>query len=145
SAIPTTVFTDNDGRNVLTVRYPGAGQGFGPPRLEFTLQAYDLAGNRTQVRECSVSNGVLTTWATNLWGFDGLNRVHTETVGDGATTINSWDATGDLIQKVMPGGLTWTGVYTNDGRLLLDYDSGSRVGARTNSRPYYGSGEAFPG
>jgi len=145
TAIPTTVFTDNNGNNVLTLRYPGAGQAFGPPRVEFTLQAYDSVGNRTQLRESSVSNGVLTTWATNLWGFDGLNRIHTETVGDGATTINSWDALGDLIQKVMPGGLTWTGVYTNDGRLLLDYDSSSGAAARTNSRAYYAAGESFPG
>ena len=38
-AVVTTTFTDNDGRKLLTIKYPSAGAS------EFTLNQYDLAGN----------------------------------------------------------------------------------------------------
>src|SRR2546422_5076059 len=33
--------------------------------IEFVWQGFDLAGNRTQLRQCSWSNNVVTVWATN--------------------------------------------------------------------------------
>ncbi len=106
SAISSVVFTDNDGHTALTLRYPNSGL------TEYTWQAYDIAGNRAQLWECSVTNGLVTPWAINVWTYDGLNRVSTETVRDGATTTNSYNAAGNLTSQLMPGGLTWTATYT---------------------------------
>ena len=58
-----------------------------PPPLEFALQIYDLAGNLSGLRECSSSNGTVTVWATNLWMFDGLNRLASETIATRAIGI----------------------------------------------------------
>jgi hypothetical protein len=69
SALTSAAFTDNDGHAVLSLRYPNASS------VEYSWQGYDIVGNRAQLWECSSTNNSVTVWATNLWMYDGLNRV----------------------------------------------------------------------
>jgi YD repeat-containing protein len=139
SALVSTTFTDNDGQPVLSFRYPGAS-------IEFDWQSYDVAGNRTASRACSWNNFAVTIWTTNGWTYDGLNRVQTATVRDGATTAFSYDAAGNLTNRAMPGGLTWRATYNSASQRLLEYDLGAGgLAARTNSYTYFGSSSPYAG
>jgi RHS repeat-associated protein len=96
-------------------------------------------------RVLSSSGGVITTWATNGWMYDGLNRVAAETSKDGATTTYGYDALGDVTNQAMPGGLTWSASYLSDGRIATEQEHGGSLTTRTNSYTYYGAGSPFAG
>jgi YD repeat-containing protein len=78
---------------------------------EFTWWQYDAAGNRIAQAQCSSNATGVIVWATNGWTYDGLNRMVTETSKDGATTTYGYDALGDVTNRAMPGGLTWSATY----------------------------------
>jgi len=139
-AISTTTYTDTDGREVLTVGYPVSGV------LSFSLQKFDVGGNRVQSRQYSSTNGDVVLWATNSATFDGLNRVLTQTVRDGATTTFTYDAANNRTSRTMPGSLSWYASYNSAGQPLQDYDLGAgAVGTRTNANTYYAAGSPFAG
>src|SRR5207245_2006947 len=102
-------------QQVLNISYPATGV------LSYLWQGFDVAGNRTESRQYSSTNGALALWATNLWTFDGLHRPITQTVGDGATTSFGWDAADNLLSRTMPGGLSWHGTYNNASQMLREY------------------------
>ena len=91
--------------------------------IEYTWQQFDANGNRLASQQLSSSGGTITTWATNGWTYDGLNRVLTETTKDGAVTTYGLDALGDVTNRTMPGGLTWSATYNNAGQITLEQDA----------------------
>jgi RHS repeat-associated protein len=133
NAIVTTSYTDTEGQPVLTIGYPTNGI------IEYAWQQYDAAGNRVALQQLSSSNGVATTWATNGWTYDGLNRVATETTRDSATTTFSYDALGDITNRAMPGGLAWSASYLSDGRIASEQDHGGSLTVRASTYTYYPS------
>jgi RHS repeat-associated protein len=133
NAIVTTTYTDTGGNPVLTIGYPTNGV------IEYAFEQYDAAGNPVLQEQLSSSGGTITTWATNAWTYDGLNRVATETTKDGAVTTYSYDALGDVTNRAMPGGLTWSASYLSDGRMASEQDHGGSLTVRTNAYTYYPS------
>src|SRR2546427_31794 len=80
-------------------------------RIEYLWRKYDRADNGVESRQYASTNGAITLWATNAWGFDGLHRTISQVVRDGATNTFGWDAAGDLTNRVVPGGLIWKASY----------------------------------
>jgi len=138
NAVATTTYTDNEGHPVLVVNYPGSGV------QEYLWRQFDAAGNLLEAEQCSY-NGSINVWATNVWTYDGLNRVQTEVNRDGAVTSYGYDALGDTTNRTMPGGLTWSATYLNDGRIATEKESGSSQTARSMTYQYYPSGSPFAG
>lgn len=139
SAIPTTTYTDSYGNEVLSIGYPATGV------AEYTLSDYDVAGNLTWQGRYSNTNGTVALWTSGSYSYDGLNRVQSETVRDGATTTFLRDALGNVTSRSMPGGMTWSATYANDGRILTEQDSGGGQTARSTIYSYYGSGHSWAG
>jgi RHS repeat-associated protein len=138
-AVVTTTYTDTEGNPVLTIGYPTNGI------IEYTWQQYDILGRRVASQRLSSSSGVITTWSTNGWTYDALNRVQTETSKDGATTTYGYDALGDVTSRVMPDGLTWSATYFNDGRIAGEQETGTSQTDRQITYTYYSSGSPFIG
>ena len=136
-AVVTTTFTDNDGRKLLTIKYPSAGAS------EFTLNQYDLAGNL--IHEEHDSSGTPTVWTKADCTFDGLNRIVSKSDRDGALTTFAYDAANDPTSRLMPGGLLWSATYNNAGQELQDWVSANGYGTQSNSYSYYPSGAAAVG
>ncbi len=142
NAVPTLTGLDNDGRTVVTYHYPHY------PTLdlvEFTTQDYDAAGNPVLFKQCSVSNSTITVWSTNASTFDGLNRPSTAINRDGATTSFAYNALGNLTNRSMPGGLTWSASYNNAGQILAEKDSSGVQNTRNFTYTYYASGNQWAG
>lgn len=141
-------YLDHAGRTVLTYRWPDNSSG---EEYSRAIQRFDRAGNRTDTEEsgrfyAGGGSYVEQTFATNHWTFDGLNRVATESVRDGATTTNYYDANHSVTNRFLPGGLKQVATYTADGRLTQQYVIGSgsdRMNELTFT--YYGSGATFAG
>ena len=139
NAIVTTTYTDTQGQPLLAIGYPTNGV------TEFSWWQYDLAGNRIAQQQCSSNGSGITVWATNGWIYDGLNRVQTETSKDGAATTYSYNALGDVTNRAMPGGLTWSATYLSDGRIASEQEHGGSLTVRTNSYTYYPSNSPYAG
>jgi RHS repeat-associated protein len=133
NAIVTTTYTDTTGRPVLTLHNPGNGV------IEYTWQQFDANGNRLASQQLSSSGGAITTWATNGWTYDGLNRVITETTKDGAVTTFSYNSLGDVTSRAMPGGLTWSATYNNAGQITFEQDNSGGYD-RAYNYVYFASG-----
>ena len=139
-AISTTTWTDNDGHTLLAVRHPTGGL------AEYTAQAFDRNGNRTESDRLSTDGIFVYVWSFSLFSYDGLNRLKTETARDNAVTTYNYDALGDVTNRIMPGGLKWNAVYNNAGQTLQEWVSGTDgSGTRTNTYSYFTSGNAFAG
>ncbi len=122
------------------MRYPATG------KIEYTWQAYDVMGNRTESRDYSWNNGQITLWATNGWTYDALSRPVTQTVRDGARTTFGYDAAGNLTNRAVPGNFTWCARYNSAGQLETEYNlSPNGLGSRTNIYTYYGANDAWAG
>jgi RHS repeat-associated protein len=139
NAIASTVYTDNDGNPALSIGYPSAGT------TEFALQRFDVAGNRVAQQQCSSAGGAITIWATNGWTYDGLNRPIAETNRDGVFTVYTRDGLGNVLSRSMPGGLSWTATYYNDGRIATEQESGGASTTRSITYQYYAAGNPFAG
>jgi YD repeat-containing protein len=139
NAIPTRSFTDNDGQNVLILRYPTNGL------VEYDWQGYDRTGNQTERRRYSALNGQVTLWSTNLLVLDGLNRARKAIDRDGAVALFDYDAGDNLTNRVMPGGLIWRAAYNSAGQKLKDYNLGGSSLNRSNNFIYYPSNSPFAG
>jgi RHS repeat-associated protein len=139
NAIVNTTWTDNDGHAVLSIAYPSANN------TEFTLNQFDLAGNLVAQQYDSSASGVVTTWTTASYSFDGLNRMTGKVDRDGAPTTFSYDSMSDLTNRTMPGGLQWQAVYTNTGQMLQEQNFGGGNPTRTTTYSYYSSGNPFAG
>jgi RHS repeat-associated protein len=138
-AVVTTTYTDTENNPVLVIGYPTNGV------IEYTWQQYDVLGRRVASQRLSSSSGVITTWSTNGWTYDALNRVQTETSKDGATTTYGYDALGDVTSRAMPDGLTWSATYFNDGRIAGEQETGTSQTDRQMTYTYYSSGSPFIG
>jgi RHS repeat-associated protein len=139
SALATTTYTDNDGNPVLSIGYPTNGI------REYVWQKYDRAGNRVAQQQNSFNGSLVSTWATNSWTYDGLNRVYTETSKDGLAITNNLDALGNLTNRVMPNGLSWNAAYLNDGRIATEQEKGGAQTARSITYQYYPASSPFAG
>ncbi len=140
SAIVSTTYTDHDGNAVLSLRYPSANL------VEFDWQQFDSAGNRVASQQASRASSQVTVWTTNGWTYDGLNRVETAAVRDGATTTFSYDPLGSLTNRAMPGGLNWRATYNTAGQRLKEFDIGAgNLASRTNNYSYYASNSIYAG
>lgn len=138
-AIVSTAYTDNEGNPVLAVAYPSAHV------TEIAWQSFDVAGNRVAAQQISRTNSQATVWATNGWTYDGLNRVHTATARDGATTTFDYDPAGNVTNRAVPGGIVWRASYNGAGQPLQEYDSGGGLNAHTNLYTYYPSNSPYAG
>ncbi len=139
-AIVSTAFTDNDGKTVLAVGYPAAGV-----RDSFQW-SYDTEGNLLAETHKSSTNGNVITWTTASYDYDGLNRLRTQVDRDGAVTSFSFDAAGNLTNRVVPGGQQWRASYNSANQRLHDFIIG--VGgsiARSNSYAYYSATSPWAG
>lgn len=140
NSIPATIFTDNDGQPILSVNYPTNNV------WQYVWQRYDVAGNRTDLREVSRTGSQVTTWATNSWTYDGLNRATSETVRDGAITTFGYNALGNVTNRAMPAGLTWSATYNTAGQVLTEQENGTGgASARSFSYQYYAAGHNWGG
>jgi len=137
-AISTTTYTDTFGSPVLTIQSPW--QGF----IQYTWTVYDRAGNRLQSDVFSSDSNY--AWSEAVWTYDGLNRVKSERVGDGATFIYNRDALGNVTNRVMPGNLQWFANYNAAGQMLKEWTLGTgNAGTRTNTLTYYSAGHPWAG
>jgi RHS repeat-associated protein len=136
SAIINTVYTDNDGHNVLTIAYPAGGY------LDYTWRDFDLSGNLDYEEHDSSPGGA---WTFASYTHDGLNRTISKTDRDYALTTYAFDGLGDLTNRTIPGGLQWQASYTNSGQILQEQISGGGQSTRTDTYTYYPSGNAFAG
>lgn len=140
SAVATTSYTDNDGNEVLTLAYPASGV------KHFTRREYDQAGNLKIAVVASSTNTSITVWSTSSFTHDGLNRVKTQNVRDGAITTYEYDAGGNVTNRVMPGSVKWQAAYDAAGRMLEEKTIGTTGGStRLTTFGYYAANEAFPG
>ncbi len=140
SAILSTTYTDNDGRNLLSVAYPSANV------REFTLWTYDLAG-LPQYEDRYVATNSAANWLTfKNYIYDGLNRLIATADRDFAITYYDYNSLGNLTNRLMPGGLQWQARYNNAGLMLEEKNVGSGSAAtRTNTYAYYAAGSPFVG
>jgi RHS repeat-associated protein len=137
-AISTTTYTDTFGNPVLTIQSPW--QGF----IQYTWTKYDRAGNRLQ--SDVFSSDTYYAWTESAWTYDGLNRVRTERVGDGATFTYNRDGLGNVTNRLMPGNLQWFANYNSAGQMLKEWTTGTgNAGTRTNSYAYYPAGNVWAG
>ena len=127
TAIVTSTYTDTRGNPVLSIGYPGSGI------LEYTWQQFDADGNRIAKQRLSNNGGAITTWSTNGWTYDGLNRPVTETGLDGVATMLSYDPLGDVTNRAVSNGPTWTATFLNDGRIASEKEFGGGLTNRTTS------------
>ena len=139
SSIVKTVYTDNSGHTVLSVKYPLSGY------LDYTWNEYDLAGNLSYVEHDSSASGSLYGWTFTSYTHDGLNRVTSMENRDDAYTYYHYDALNDLTNRTLPGGLQWQATYNNAGQILQEKISGGGESTRTNTYTYYASGSPFAG
>jgi RHS repeat-associated protein len=139
NAIVTTTYSDNDGQPVLSICYPTNGV------IEYVFEKYDRLGRHVAQQRNSAASGVVTTWATNGWTYDGLSRVSVETSKDGASTTYGYDALNDVISRAMPGSLSWIASYTNDGRILSEQEKNGATTARSMTYQYYATNSPFGG
>lgn len=140
TAILTTSYTDNDGRNVLSVSYPSSGA------THFTLRDFDPSGNLVFEGRYARTNSAQTPFTSATYSYDGLNRLTEKIDRDTASTTFAYNAAGDLTNRVVPGGLSWNAAYSSAGQMLTNWNAsagGSVV--RANGFTYYGSGSAFAG
>ncbi|MBI5386381.1 MAG: hypothetical protein HZA90_17055, partial [Verrucomicrobia bacterium] len=140
NAIATTTYTDPLGHLLLAIGYPSA------TALEYTLRDFDADGNLEFEGRYSNTNGSVALWQTNAFTYDGLNRLKTQTVRDGATTTFAYNALGNLTNRVMPGGLKWQATFNNAGQITKEWNlSTNNLGVRTNAYSYYPSNSALAG
>ncbi|HMJ90517.1 MAG TPA: DUF6531 domain-containing protein, partial [Candidatus Acidoferrum sp.] len=140
TAIVATGFTDNQGRPVLDVGFPGGGV------REYTRTQYDAMGNRFDISRRVATNTSLSVELSYYYAeFDELNRPFAETRQDGATLF-SYDAMGNITNRVMPSVLIWRGRYNNAGQILEEYNVGTgNAATRTNTYAYFSSSSPFAG
>jgi YD repeat-containing protein len=140
SAVAVTSFRDNDENNVLTVAYPSSGV------RHFTRCVHDAVGNLESETTASSTNGNIIVWTTSTFAHDGLGRVKTQSVRDGAITSYEYDLAGNVTNRVMPGGVKWRAAYDSAGRVLeektLSTDSAT---TRLTTFSYYPANHAFAG
>jgi len=139
TAITNTTWTDTEGHTVLSIAYPAANA------TEFTLNQYDLDGNLIVSQHDSSIGGVNTTWTTNGFAYDGLNRLTGKVDRDGAPTTYAYDPMGDLTNRTMPFGLQWQATYSNAGQKLWEQNASTGNATRTTTYTYYASGSPFAG
>lgn len=134
TAISTTTYIDNDGRPLIVGRSPSVG------KVDYDLHQYDLSGN--EIEHDKASSG-LTLWSFTSASFDGLNRMVTQTTRDFATTTFNYDAMGDLTNRSIPGGTSWSATYSTAGQILTEKDQSGAQTARNVSYTYYAT--TWPG
>ena len=139
NALVNTIYTDNDGHNVLSIAYPSESA------EEFTLNQYDLAGNLISAHHDSSASGTVTNWTTTSLAYDGLNRTIGKIDRDGAMTTYAYDPMGDVTNRTMPGGLQWQATYNNVGQMLQEQNLGGGNATRTTTYSYFSSGSPFAG
>jgi len=139
NAIRHTTWTDNDSHTVLSIGYPTNNT------TEFALNQYDLAGNLLSAQHDSSVNGIVTTWTTSSFAYDGLNRPIIKFDRDNAPTTNTFDAMGNIINCALPGGLQMQATYNGAGQPLLEQNFGGGNATRTTTFTYYSTGSPFAG
>ncbi|MBI1176394.1 hypothetical protein GC207_03030 [bacterium] len=141
SAIVSTIYTDNNGQQLLAVAYPHANV------REFTRTEFDPAGNPFfSGRYARTNTGAPYFFSGALSQYDGLNRLKQQWDRDDALTTFAYNAAGNVTNRTMPGGLQWNAIYNNAGQMLQDWNTGAGgAGTRTNRYAYYPAGNAFAG
>ena len=127
NTITNTVYTDTFDKPVLTRSFPASGS------MNYTLKIYDAAGNLTSTRD---ELNQVTTFA-----YDAANRLRTNTLPDGAEIALEYSANDIITNRTMPGGLTWSALYDDAGRILSEKETGGGLTARSSSYQYYASGQ----
>lgn len=139
-AVVSTTYTDNDGRNQLSIAYPYANV------REYTRSIYDLAGNLERTERSTTTNTTSTLFSYEAFAYDGLNRPTIKADRDVALTFFAYDAMSHLTNRTMPGGLQWQARYNNAGQMLEEKNVGSGGAAtQTNTYAYFASGSPFAG
>ncbi|HYG23704.1 MAG TPA: DUF6531 domain-containing protein, partial [Verrucomicrobiae bacterium] len=93
---------DSNGRVVATVRF------LGPNNSQFNSAyvartVFDAAGRTVAIFDEMGRETAIT--------YDGLGRVKTKRLADGATVTHTYNGEGGLTSMSMPGGLTWSATY----------------------------------
>lgn len=140
SAIVSTTYTDTAGRNVLALMYPASGV------QHFTLSGYDAVGNLSATARYARTNATQTLFTSASFSYDGLNRLTQQADRDSAVTTYQYDAAGNRVQQVVPGGLIWQAAYNNAGLMFTNWNAspGGSV-LRANGYTFYGSGHQWAG
>ena len=121
-AISATTFTDTFGHPILVVQ-----------DSSFTRQVFDKNQNRVAAFD---ELGQATTHT-----YDGLNRLASTTLPDGATTTFDYDLAGNRIARKMPGSLIWQAAYNPSGRITSEALIQNMRQTRNFSYTYYTQGE----
>jgi RHS repeat-associated protein len=125
-AITKTTFLDSYYNPVLTQAYPNS------ITTNFTITSYDL-DERVASSQDEVER--ITSFT-----YDGLGRVKTKQLPDGATVVNSYNGEGGLTGMAMPGGLTWSATYNSaNQRVSEQLASGASI-ERQFTNVFYASG-----
>jgi RHS repeat-associated protein len=139
-ALVATSYTDNQGNEVLSVAYPHANV------REFTRRVFDPAGNLRNTWRYAATNSALTLFSQEGYGYDGLNRVLSQTNRDSAVTSFEYDVMSHVTNRVMPGGLRWRAEYNAAGQMLKFWNQGEAGGiTRSNHFTYYAANHVFAG
>jgi RHS repeat-associated protein len=126
SVISNTVFTDTYGKKVLTQQFPTNGVSV------FAINRYDI----TEHLVSSQDELQQITSYTN----DSLYRLAAQVLPDGATTVFSYNPMGNLTNRTMPGGLTWSATFDSANRMLSEQLKGGSSTDRQFTYQYYASG-----
>ncbi len=132
--------SDGSGQVITSYTYDAAG------RLSRVDQAngtstrytYDAVGNVAEVDNLAADGSTLSKFA---YTYDADGNPLTMTTLDGTTTY-SYDADGQLIQAVLPGGRTLTYTYDAAGNRVSATDSGTTTAYTTNALDEYTSAGA---
>ncbi len=140
-AIVSDSFTDNAGNVVLRIAHPAASV------LEIGRSEFDVVGNNLVSVRSSSSNGTVVTFSTVTNTFDGLSRLVKKVDRDNAVTTFSYDALGNVTNRIMPGAtLVWNASYNGAGQILMEENVGSGgVTARRTAYGYYPTNSTFAG
>ncbi|MEO0510253.1 MAG: RHS repeat-associated core domain-containing protein [Verrucomicrobiota bacterium] len=124
------VYSDTWGQPVLSINRGSAGD-------RFQLTRYDLAGNRVLFQDYM---GQRTRYE-----WDGLNRLHKTTLPDGATTEFVYNDAGEMVSRIMPGGMTEQIRYDLAGRTRESWLENKGQKTRERSFEYYTSNTPYVG
>jgi len=138
-AITHTYWTDTGGHQVLSIAYPSSGT------TEFTLNQYDLAGNLVSAQHDSSANGIVTTWTTTTFAYDGLNRATSKYGRDNAQTMYAFDGLSDVTNRTVPGKVQWQAIYNPAGQIKQEQEFNGGTVTRTTAYNYYPGTSPFAG
>ena len=135
NALVTTTFTDTYGKPVITQHFPATGI------VERTINNFDTVGNLLTNTESSIQGSSVTTYASTVYAYDGLNRATNQVRNGVEVTKFIFDPAGNITNRAMPGPLTRIATVDPANRITHEELRGSdNLAKRVFNYSYYANG-----